>query len=69
VPEDRLAALRKSFDETMADPGFRADAAKADIGVHPQTAEKLKQIADAILNTPPALIEKAKAAKAEAQPQ
>jgi tripartite-type tricarboxylate transporter receptor subunit TctC len=67
VPADRLAALRKSFDETMQDPAFRAEAAKADIGVHPQSADKLKSISDAILNTPPALIDKAKAAKIETQ--
>ncbi|MGE5540608.1 MAG: Bug family tripartite tricarboxylate transporter substrate binding protein [Gemmatimonas sp.] len=67
VPDDRLAALRKSFEETMQDPAFRADAAKADIGVHPQSADKLKSIAEAILGTPPALIEKAKLAKTEAQ--
>jgi tripartite-type tricarboxylate transporter receptor subunit TctC len=65
VPADRLAALRKSFEETMQDPAFRAEAAKADIGVHPQSAERLKAISDGILNTPPALIEKAKLAKGE----
>jgi tripartite-type tricarboxylate transporter receptor subunit TctC len=62
VPADRLAALRKAFDETMADPAFRADAAKANLGVHPVTADKLKAIAEGILATPPALIEKAKIA-------
>jgi hypothetical protein len=62
VPADRLAALRKAFNETMADPAFRADAAKANLGVHPLTAEKLKAIADGILATPRTLIEKAKIA-------
>jgi tripartite-type tricarboxylate transporter receptor subunit TctC len=62
VPPARLAALRKAFDETMADPAFRADAAKADLGVHPLTADKLKAVADGILATPPAMIAKAKIA-------
>jgi tripartite-type tricarboxylate transporter receptor subunit TctC len=62
VPADRLAALRKAFDETMADPAFRAEAAKADLGVHPLTADKLKAISEGILATPPELIEKAKIA-------
>lgn len=62
VPADRLAALRKAFEETMVDPAFRADAAKANLGVHPVTADKLKAIAEGILATPPALIAKAKAA-------
>ena len=62
VPADRLAALRKAFDATMADPAFRADAAKADIRVNPRSAERLKTIADEILDTPPELIAKAKVA-------
>lgn len=62
VPADRLAALRKAFNETMDDPAFRTDAAKADIRVNPRSAEKLKAIADDILDTPPDLIAKAKVA-------
>jgi tripartite-type tricarboxylate transporter receptor subunit TctC len=62
VPADRLAALRKAFEETMVDPAFRADAAKAKLGVHPVKAEKLKEIAESILATPPALVAKAKIA-------
>ena len=62
VPADRLAALRKAFNETMDDPAFRADAAKADIRVNPRSAERLKAIADDILDTPSDLIAKAKIA-------
>lgn len=62
VPAARLAALRKAFDETMDDPTFRADAAKANLGVHPIRADKLKAIADSILASSPALIAKAKVA-------
>jgi tripartite-type tricarboxylate transporter receptor subunit TctC len=35
VPADRVALLRKAFDETMKDPGFLADAKKLDIYVNP----------------------------------
>jgi tripartite-type tricarboxylate transporter receptor subunit TctC len=65
VPADRLAALRKAFNETMDDPAFRADAAKATIRVNPRSAEKLKSIADGILDTPTELIAKAKIAMQE----
>jgi tripartite-type tricarboxylate transporter receptor subunit TctC len=65
VPADRLAALRKAFNETMDDPAFRADAAKATIRVNPRSAEKLKSIADGILDTSPELIAKAKIAMQE----
>lgn len=68
VPADRLAALRKAFNETMNDPAFRADAAKADLGVHPIGYEKLKSISDSILGNPPELIEKAKVVMVEKQP-
>jgi tripartite-type tricarboxylate transporter receptor subunit TctC len=62
VPADRLAALRKAFQETVNDPAFREDAKKADLGVHPLTADKLKAISESILDTPAALVEKGKIA-------
>jgi len=62
VPADRLAALRKAFQETMDDPAFRADAKKARLGVHPLSADKLKAISESILDTPKALVDKAKIA-------
>lgn len=64
IPADRLAALRKAFQETMADPAFRADAKQARLGVHPLSADKLKDISDSILDTPAALVAKGKAAMA-----
>ena len=35
VPPDRLAAIRKAFDDTMKDPGFLAEMAKQQLPVHP----------------------------------
>lgn len=63
VPADRIAALRKAFDETMADPDFRAEAKKVNMSVRPLNAAELTDAASEILSTPPALIEKAKKAK------
>lgn len=65
VPEDRLAALRKAFNETMKDPEFLAEAQKARIEVRPLEADKLKAIADEIASTPKPLLEKAKAARSQ----
>lgn len=64
VPAERLAALRKAFQETMNDPAFRADAKQARLGVHPLSAEKLKSISESILDTPTPLVAKGKAAMA-----
>jgi len=63
VPADRLAALRKAFDETMTDPEFLADAKNINMQVRPLGHEELAAAATEILSTPPELIEKAKKAK------
>jgi tripartite-type tricarboxylate transporter receptor subunit TctC len=64
VPADRLAALRKAFDETMADPEFLADAKKINLEIKPLGHAELTAAALEILSTPPDLIEKAKKANA-----
>ncbi len=47
VPADRLAALRKAFDDTMKDPQFLAESQKVNQDVEPlsgaEVAAKLKQ--------------------------
>ena len=35
VPPERLAALRRAFDQTMKDPQFLAEAAKIDLPISP----------------------------------
>jgi tripartite-type tricarboxylate transporter receptor subunit TctC len=62
VPADRLAALRKAFDETMADPEFLADAKKLNLEIRPLGHADVTAAAMEILSTPPELIEKAKKA-------
>ncbi len=62
VPADRLAALRKAFDETMADPEFLADAKKLNLEIRPLGHADLTAAAMEILSTLPELIEKAKKA-------
>jgi tripartite-type tricarboxylate transporter receptor subunit TctC len=37
VPADRVAALRQAFEDTLADPDFVGDAAKAQLEIEPMT--------------------------------
>jgi tripartite-type tricarboxylate transporter receptor subunit TctC len=62
VPTDRVAALRKAFDETMKDPEFLADAKNINMEVKPAGYAELMATTMEILSTPPELIEKAKKA-------
>jgi tripartite-type tricarboxylate transporter receptor subunit TctC len=62
VPADRLAALRKAFEETMRDPAYLADAEKSAMEVHPLPWQEGKALADEIVTMSPAMIAKAKAA-------
>src|SRR5581483_6700745 len=58
VPEDRLAVLRKAFEDTMKDPRFIKDVetAKIDYGLIP--AATLARETEAILKTPARSIER-----------
>jgi hypothetical protein len=63
IPADRLAVLRAAFEEAMKDPGLLKDAKTMGIDVRPLKYDVLKQTADDIVNTPPELVAKAKAAR------
>lgn len=58
MPADRKAALRKAFDDTMADANFIAGAAKLKIDLQPITGEELERIIKAAYATPAAVIAK-----------
>jgi tripartite-type tricarboxylate transporter receptor subunit TctC len=62
VPADRVAALRKAFDETMADPDFASEAKRLNLDYNPMKGEELAKIVNDTINLPPELIEKARAA-------
>ena len=62
VPKDRLAIIRKAFDDTMEDPAFLADAKKQGVPVVPIGGEEATQIIADIYKASPKLISKAKAA-------
>lgn len=60
VPADRLAIIRKAFDETMTDPGFLADMAREQLPVHPLTGDEAEKIVNELANVPPSIVAEAK---------
>jgi tripartite-type tricarboxylate transporter receptor subunit TctC len=48
VPADRVRALRKAFDETLADPQFIEAAKQANIYINPMGGEELQAIVEKI---------------------
>ena len=60
VPADRLAALRRAFDEMVKDPEFLAEAGKTKMDISPSSGEDAQKIAESMLNMPPKIIQRAK---------
>lgn len=60
TPKERVQVLRKAFTATMSDPGFLADADRANLDISPLTGEELARTVHGILKTPPALLAKLK---------
>ncbi|HEU0071754.1 MAG TPA: tripartite tricarboxylate transporter substrate-binding protein [Alphaproteobacteria bacterium] len=58
VPQDRVAALRKAFDATLADPAFVAEADKQKMEISAMNGEELQQIIADIIDAPIDLLEK-----------
>jgi tripartite-type tricarboxylate transporter receptor subunit TctC len=58
IPADRVAALRKAFDDTMKDPDFIAEAERLKLTVNPLTGEALQKVIAEVSNLPPDLVEK-----------
>ena len=67
VPADRLAALRKAFMETMADPDFIAEVKKGGGEVRPSPADETAKIVRDLIETPEAVKAKVRQAIAERQ--
>jgi tripartite-type tricarboxylate transporter receptor subunit TctC len=62
VPADRVAALRKAFDETLKDPEFLADAERQRLEIQAMTGEQLAQLIKSVIETPAAIRDKVKLA-------
>lgn len=52
VPKERVALLRKAFDETVADPEFLAEARRLSVEIDPMTGDEVQQAVKQILSTP-----------------
>jgi tripartite-type tricarboxylate transporter receptor subunit TctC len=61
VPAERLAILRKAFDETMKDKAFLEEAEKLKLDVEPMDWQEVTQIVHDVVNAPPAVVSKARA--------
>jgi tripartite-type tricarboxylate transporter receptor subunit TctC len=59
VPDDRVAALRKAFMDTMKDKEFLAEADKAQLEITPIAGEELQKLVGEVYETPPAVVRKA----------
>ncbi len=62
TPPERVAALRQAFAATMADPQFKAEAAKFKLDVDAVPGEAVQKVVADIYATPPELIAKTKQA-------
>lgn len=62
VPAERIAALREALAKTVRDPAFLAEAEKRKLPVTPYTAAQLEEAVEAVLATPPALVERIRTA-------
>jgi tripartite-type tricarboxylate transporter receptor subunit TctC len=60
LPADRLAALRRAFDETMTDPDFLEDAKRTHVEVDPITGAAIDQLLERQYASPPETVAKVK---------
>jgi len=59
VPQDRVAALRKAFMETMKDKEFLGEATKAQLEITPVSGEEVQRLVAEVYRTPPDIVKKA----------
>jgi tripartite-type tricarboxylate transporter receptor subunit TctC len=62
VPAERVAALRKAFEETMKDPAFLADAEKRKLSIDPTSHQELHGMITKIVSASPELVTRVKKA-------
>jgi tripartite-type tricarboxylate transporter receptor subunit TctC len=63
VPADRLAFLRRAFEATMKDAEFLAEAERLKLEVSPMYADEVVALLKRLYQTPPNIVERAKAAR------
>jgi tripartite-type tricarboxylate transporter receptor subunit TctC len=60
VPADRVAILRKAYNDTMKDPTFMAEMEKQQLPLNPMTGEEAEAVVTKMMNVPPNIVAKAK---------
>jgi tripartite-type tricarboxylate transporter receptor subunit TctC len=60
TPADQIKILRSSFDATVADPAFLADAEKMKLSITPISGTKVQEVVENLYKTPKELVERAK---------
>jgi tripartite-type tricarboxylate transporter receptor subunit TctC len=61
APADRVAIIRKAFNETMKDPSFVADMRKEKLPVQPLSGEDAEKVVKDLINVPANIVAEAKA--------
>jgi tripartite-type tricarboxylate transporter receptor subunit TctC len=56
VPADRVAALRKAFDDLMVDPEFLALAKKRHLDIHPRNAATVNALLEKVVGASPEFV-------------
>lgn len=59
VPADRLAVLRKAFDDTMKDPDFLAETKRARMEINPITGQEIDTLLREVYASPKDVVDKA----------
>jgi tripartite-type tricarboxylate transporter receptor subunit TctC len=58
VPADRVAAIRKAFQDMLVDPAFLADAKQARLDLRPDSAADVEAMVKNVVTAPPAVTER-----------
>jgi tripartite-type tricarboxylate transporter receptor subunit TctC len=62
VPSERVALLRRAFNDMLKDPAFRKDMNSAGLDLTPVQGAEIQRIVGELINTPAHIVAKAKAA-------
>jgi tripartite-type tricarboxylate transporter receptor subunit TctC len=60
TPNDRVAALRRAFTDTLSDPQFVADAQRMNMEIQPTAPEVIEKLLADIFRTPAPVVERAR---------
>ena len=59
VPDDRVAALRQAFLDTMKDKEFLADTEKATLEINPKSGQDIQKLVAELYATPASVVTRA----------